>query len=590
MLSIVKKISGFLKKVFLVVAVYCVVINLFFYFFSSSKTNNQNNQYQVKIQNERKKIYQELNDPKLNATVSDQIGNLLYRTTLCLTIGEACTDNPDDAKENIKHTPIGFLSNLIVLPLSSPPASGLYWAYSGLEQAGFIPKTYAAQGIGFGALKPFKDIWLVFRDVVMLLMVFFIIAIGFMIMFRSKINPQTVISIENSLPKIVVALILITFSYAIAGFLIDLMYIVMGVILFLFASSNKFGLSTTELMKTYFYSSTSTPWVSLAPVAKWSNFWQISGAILNLLPQVIVHALNSVVMIFGTKILLGLLGGATHKIGNLDPLKSGNLIIKSASKFLTTGKLTQALEKINTSGTPAVSLVVAIVIVIVELAVSILLQGYAAKILLTVILFLSIVFIYFRIFFLLLSTYLNILLSIIFSPLILALEAIPGKSSFSYWIKNLLLNLATFPIVVTLALISYIISTISPSGAEAMWKPPYLLSIDSGSFQTILAAMILFSIPDLVKTVRELTGVKPLPINLGIGALFGGAGAAGGGAMGLLGQFSTLSLGLQGMGRVGEMLGMSKKGIPGGDISGAVGGSTHATLPPSGVQHPPAQR
>src|SRR3990172_5935873 len=56
-------------------------------------------------------------------------------------------------------------------------------------------------------------------------LVLVLVAIGFMIMFRMKINAQTVISVENALPRIIIALILITFSYPIAGFMIDLMYL-----------------------------------------------------------------------------------------------------------------------------------------------------------------------------------------------------------------------------------------------------------------------------------------------------------------------------------------------------------------------------
>ncbi|MBI3385260.1 hypothetical protein HY030_03665, partial [Candidatus Gottesmanbacteria bacterium] len=43
-----------------------------------------------------------------------------------------------------------------------------------------------------------------------------------MIMFRQKIDPQTVISVENSLPKIVLALILVSISFAISGLMIDI--------------------------------------------------------------------------------------------------------------------------------------------------------------------------------------------------------------------------------------------------------------------------------------------------------------------------------------------------------------------------------
>ena len=43
-----------------------------------------------------------------------------------------------------------------------------------------------------------------------------------MIMFRKKVDPQTVVTIQNSLPRIVIALILITFSYPIAALIFNL--------------------------------------------------------------------------------------------------------------------------------------------------------------------------------------------------------------------------------------------------------------------------------------------------------------------------------------------------------------------------------
>jgi hypothetical protein len=50
---------------------------------------------------------------------------------------------------------------------------------------------------------------------------------GFAIMFKVKVDPKTVITIQLALPKIVVGLLLITFSYAIAGLVMDFMYLLM---------------------------------------------------------------------------------------------------------------------------------------------------------------------------------------------------------------------------------------------------------------------------------------------------------------------------------------------------------------------------
>jgi hypothetical protein len=49
-------------------------------------------------------------------------------------------------------------------------------------------------------------------------------------MFRVKVSGQAAYSLQSALPKLVIALILITFSYAIAGLMVDFMYVLIGLI------------------------------------------------------------------------------------------------------------------------------------------------------------------------------------------------------------------------------------------------------------------------------------------------------------------------------------------------------------------------
>jgi hypothetical protein len=84
-------------------------------------------------------------------------------------------------------------------------------------------------GYGYDGLKPIQSMWKASRDTAFSFFVLITIIFAFMIMFRVKINPQTVVSIQSAIPKIVIALLEVTFSYAIAGFLIDLMYVVIAV-------------------------------------------------------------------------------------------------------------------------------------------------------------------------------------------------------------------------------------------------------------------------------------------------------------------------------------------------------------------------
>lgn len=50
-----------------------------------------------------------------------------------------------------------------------------------------------------------------------------------MVMLRTKINPQAVVTIQLIIPRLIMALVLITFSYAIAGLVIDLVYFVVAI-------------------------------------------------------------------------------------------------------------------------------------------------------------------------------------------------------------------------------------------------------------------------------------------------------------------------------------------------------------------------
>lgn len=94
-----------------------------------------------------------------------------------------------------------------------------------------------AQGLGFSSLDPVLDTWKAFRNVAYLFYVLMFLVIGFMIMFRRSISSQAAISAQQALPKIIVSLIAVTFSYAIAGLLIDVMYLVMFLIVGLFPSA-----------------------------------------------------------------------------------------------------------------------------------------------------------------------------------------------------------------------------------------------------------------------------------------------------------------------------------------------------------------
>jgi len=127
--------------------------------------------------------------------------------------------------------------SLVASLYSSPPVSGVSYVAGEFRKFNPVQPAYAQEGIGFDALTPVQGIWRVFRNASYAGFVIVFVILGFMIMFRAKIAPQTVANIQDSIPRLVIALILVTFSYAIAGFMIDLMFLLLNIAINLLQAS-----------------------------------------------------------------------------------------------------------------------------------------------------------------------------------------------------------------------------------------------------------------------------------------------------------------------------------------------------------------
>ncbi len=137
-----------------------------------------------------------------------------------------------------------LVANLIDGMYDAPPASTDRYVAHVLESAKIIP-TAQAQGIGFSSLDPVMTLWSAMRNIAYFFFVIVVLVIGFMIMFRHKIDGQTVISVQQAIPNIIVAMIFVTFSYAIGGLLIDTMYLMLFFIVGIFGASE--GLITNNI-------------------------------------------------------------------------------------------------------------------------------------------------------------------------------------------------------------------------------------------------------------------------------------------------------------------------------------------------------
>jgi hypothetical protein len=513
-----KKAFNIAKKILLIIVVYFVVIGLFMHFFSKGKPQVTFDP----VKTNREEIYKIVNDPTLNKTKEGKITLALYRSIPCLLIGEACTNNPIDGNKNFKKSLFGFMTNLIVFPYANPPASGIYWVYSGLQNANFIPKTYAAGvgGIGFNSLSAFIPVWDAFRKVAYLILVLVIITIGFMIMFRMKLNPQTVISVENAMPKIIITLLLITFSYAIVGFAVDLMYLITIVGVDLIGGA--LNLNVPSFQKDIL---TSNMFNYIFTRDNFVIYIKAMGGIYLMLPEVIRYFLLGLYIIISTFLTLRLLTSLSDWIAKL----MGHATAEGS--FFT---LIGAKWDVGSTAAAIIGLAIA-------LGLGIIITGF----LFILFVIFTFLFLAFRIFFILLSSLIQIILYLIFAPLIILLEAVPGRSGFTSWLKNIIGNLLTFPTVIFLIIITNGINKIY-LGNQPTFTPPFLSDINPNAIVPLIDAVMLLMIPDLVKVLKQaIIGKEAFGLPILPGILFGAGGQAISTATGGLSQLYYAQMGLQ---------------------------------------------
>lgn len=411
---------------------------------------------------------------------------------VCQTVG--CSDNPGHTFYYGKSA-VASMGNVIAMMYKYQPADfGLWLADTG-RTLGFIPPQVSAQqGIGFTGLSELLPLWKVFRNIAYLLLALVMIVIGFMVMFRKKIDPKTVVTVQNALPRIVIALLLITFSYAIVGLMIDLMYLAI--------------LFVTAMIKTTGYLPTNA---GFPFNLKYHNIEEVmsTGGLF---------AMNSTLFQWGmfsiTDLAADILGW-NWAAGIAAGVASGGI---AALLNPVAGIVTGAVV----AGLPVIfALLIA----------------------------LALVFTYIRLFFMFLNAYINIILALLIAPLQLLFEAVPGSTAFSSWFKNLLSNIAVFPVAAVMFLIAMFFSTAADKVTGAIWTPPYA-TIPSGSARSVAALFslgILMTIPQVVASIKEALKAKS-PVSAGPGAVFAPITGAYQTGVGALNQFYYAGMSTQMLG------------------------------------------
>lgn len=140
--------------------------------------------------------------------------------------------HPETDELTKNNSALATAGTLVASLYSAPPASGVHYFAKKFEQFNPVQPAYAqGAGIGYDILEPTRKVWSAFRNISYVGFIIVFVITGFMIMFRRRISSQAVATIQDSLPRIVIALILVTFSYALVGFMIDIMFVILNLII-----------------------------------------------------------------------------------------------------------------------------------------------------------------------------------------------------------------------------------------------------------------------------------------------------------------------------------------------------------------------
>jgi len=165
--------------------------------------------------------------------------------------------------------------------LYHPPFSGVQYMASVKDN--FLGKpAYAVTG--FVGLNPLLPLWRGFRNATYIIFSLVFVLMGIGIMLRIKISPQSVITLQSAIPKIITALILVTFSYAIVGLLLDLTSVVEGLGLSIISSAG--SNIVTNISDMIQHPEITGRVFGLAPLGAITIFAGIIGGILALIPAV----------------------------------------------------------------------------------------------------------------------------------------------------------------------------------------------------------------------------------------------------------------------------------------------------------------
>lgn len=384
---------------------------------------------------------------------------------------------------------IGFMSGMIIALYNPPIHTSDYVNYL-FGNFGIAKSANAQnyQGVGLTTIAPIAGLWIIFRNIVYLLFVVIFVLIGVGIMLRLRIDPRTVMTIQNQIPKIVIGIILVTLSFPIAGFLIDIMWVVILIVISILSpvignpSANfvtPFGLTGIIL-----------------PGGAWGGILAIAEKTAGFIGTSIFNA-----------------GFTTNNVTSL------------VNPTLPTAGCSDIIACLgNVIGTAISAILGAVVGFILGVVV-----GLIAFFVVTI----ALIWALFKLWFELLKAYVSILIGIIFAPFWIVAGLLPNPGGekqalgFGNWLRDMLGNLMAFPVAIGMFFLAAIFAAQFNNNSTVFFLPP-LIGPQGNDFGAIIAFGILMMTPNVVK----MTKAAFKSTGLGIGPAGGALGIAAAGALG----------------------------------------------------------
>ncbi len=376
--------------------------------------------------------------------------------------------------KNDSHLPLngalGSLVGMITMTYDIPIRTGDYINY--LSSGFGIIKPAYAQSTGFENLTALMNLWKKVRDLTYTGFVLIFVLIGIGVMLRVKLDPRTVMTLENQIPKVVIYIMLITFSYAIVGLAIDMMWVTTytGINIIsgdtLCEDGGTLAAKGTSLVLDnplhYVNNTLGCPW-GANKTTTLELGWNVGRSIGEIVSRMLLS-------VFG-----------------IDP---GSLDGKCSIVF--NGIVTCAKRAINSFIANIIGALVALVIVI-----AILVQLG-------------------RVWLMLIKSYIYILLYTILGPIWIIAGLLPNNTNFGFtqWMRRIIFSLSLYPLTIFLFLLAVALvsdpSINQPNVSGGAFVPPLVANPTlSNNMGYILALGVILITPEVINMAREMFKVSP---------------------------------------------------------------------------------